>query len=70
MMSLRDESMTIKSISPCVVMYCLTGGGHRGGGGLIVCYGNYGVGAYGMEWVQHREPERSRIISQWSIQSM
>ena len=27
------------------------------------CDGNYGVGAYGMEWVHNREPERNRVTS-------
>ena len=31
------------------------------------CDGNYGVGAYGMEWVHDREPERSRVTSQYYI---
>ena len=26
---------------------------------IILCDGNYGVGAYHMEWVHNREPERS-----------
>ena len=25
--------------------------------------GNYEVGAYGMEWLHNREPERSRVTS-------
>ena len=32
-------------------------------GGRDGCDGNYEVGAYGMEWVHNREPERSRIPS-------
>ena len=27
---------------------------------MIVCDGNYGLGAYGMDSVHNREPERSR----------
>ena len=27
------------------------------------CDSTYEVGAYGMEWVHNREPERSRVIS-------
>ena len=68
MMSLRDESMTIKHVSPCVVMYCLAGGGHRGSNIMLWQYGVCVLN--GMEWVQNREPERSRTISQWSIKSM
>ena len=30
---------------------------------LILCYGNYGVVTYRMEWVHKREPERSRVTS-------
>ena len=44
------------------------GGGREGGreGGMDGwegCDGNYEVGAYGMEWVHNREPERSRVTS-------
>ena len=28
---------------------------------MILCYGNYGLAAYGMDSVHNREPERSRI---------
>ena len=24
--------------------------------GIILCYGNYGVGAYGMDWLHNKEP--------------
>ena len=30
---------------------------------IIVCDGNYGLGAYGMTLVHNREPERSRVTS-------
>ena len=30
---------------------------------IIVCDGDYGVGAYGMEWVHNRDSERRRITS-------
>ena len=32
------------------------------GGGRDGCYANYEVGAYGMEWVHNRAPERSRLL--------
>ena len=32
-------------------------------GGRDGCDDNYEVGAYGMEWVHNREPERSRLTS-------
>ena len=32
-------------------------------GGREGCDGNYEFGAYGMEWVHNREPERSRVTS-------
>ena len=28
---------------------------------MILCDGNYGLGAYGMDSVHTREPERSRV---------
>ena len=28
---------------------------------MILCDGNYGLGAYGMDSVHNREPERSRV---------
>ena len=31
--------------------------------GGMGCDSNYEVGAYGMEWVHNREPERSRVTS-------
>ena len=30
---------------------------------IILCDGDFGVGAYGMEWVHNREPRRRRITS-------
>ena len=30
---------------------------------MILCYGNYGLGAYGMDLVHNREPERSRLVT-------
>ena len=43
-------------------------GGWEGGtdgreGGREGCDDNYDVHAYGMEWVHHRESERSRVTS-------
>ena len=38
-------------------------GGREGGREGGICDGNYEVGAYGMEWVQNGEPERSRVTS-------
>ena len=38
----------------------------KGGGGRegkILCDDNYGVGAYGMEWMHYKEPEQSCIKS-------
>ena len=36
--------------------------GMEGGrAGIISCDGNYGVGAYVMEWVHNKEPGRSRV---------
>ena len=29
---------------------------------MILCDGNYGLGAYGMDPVHNREPERSRLV--------
>ena len=28
---------------------------------MILCFGNYGLGAYGMDSVHNREPERSWV---------
>ena len=51
-----------------------TGGrnGRMGGreGGRERCDGTYEVGAYGMERVQNREPERSQVDLQPASQSM
>ena len=30
---------------------------------MILCDGNYGLGAYGMDSVHNREPERSRVTN-------
>ena len=30
---------------------------------MIVCDGNYGLGAYVMDSVHNREPERSRVVA-------
>ena len=39
-------------------------GGREGGmGGREGCDGNYQVGAYGMEWVHNREPERNQLVT-------
>ena len=38
--------------------------GEEGGRvGIILCDGNYGLGAYVMEWVHNREHERNRVTS-------
>ena len=33
---------------------------------MILCDGNYGLGAYGMDSVHNREPEQSRVTSFFS----
>ena len=34
---------------------------------MILCDGNYGLGAYGMDSVHNRQPKRSRVTSWYSI---
>ena len=35
---------------------------------MILCDGNYGLGAYGIDSVHNREPERSRVSYIWAKQ--
>ncbi len=64
-MIILDESMTFNSVLQAIRLIAM----RRNNNivwqveGIILRDGNYGVGAYSMEWVHKRDPERSCVSS-------